>query len=575
MAFSSTDISLLIGECLSHWKSIKPRQLVLDYLANEVHELGTELVDVKTFSQDKIGHLIVMLGRIKGMLQQYSVPSCATNLRLRACPCLSRPTSPRDLLVEMDKLRCELRAELNILDSVSMRAQIPNFLSMLALRAVVSKEKLLAAVTDLAVLAIVPECGRMIAESGGISLLVKAIKRGRPACQVQAIRALGNLALSCPEQQVSIAQLHGMKAIVDKLFSRRCYREQGLCAVANLSDLDGRNLERVWRKVFPLLIRMLEKGYPVVWRLHAARTLAGLARHEKLHGALVDNGMVPQMLSILDSNDPVLANLGVRTLTRISFIEPYCQLIRATNGIEAFVKILSNEPYRSHYAEGALCVLANMAGLKDCDVQPWENAISTLITCGESQGPACLRNSVLALSSLSRSPFLQDIIHKRGGLPALVNWLSSDDMACKERSCVCLANMAMTGDLQRLLDFDHAGGVSALVNVMETGNAVCREQALRVLACMSSQRFLQEVLFMRGVVTPTLDVLVNGWNSQKCMLYATYTLANLCCVRECVEEVKEENVEAALRRIARSKHEVTSKNAMVVLQRLAGLNGCY
>ena len=575
MAFSSSDISLLIGECLSCWKSIKPRQLVLDYLANEVHELGTELAHVKSLSQDKVGRLIVVLGEIKCMLDQHSATSCTTSLRLCACPCLSRPPTPRDLLVEMDNLRCELRSELNILGSAAMRSQIPNFLSMLALRAVVSKEKLLVAISNLAILAIRPECGRRIAESGGISLLVKAIKRGSPGCQVQAIRALGNLALSCPEHHVSIAQLHGVKAIVDKLSGRRSYREQALCAVANLTGLDGRNLERVWRKVFPHLVRMLEKGNPAVWRLHAARALAGMARHEKLHGALVDHSVIPQMLGILDSNDPVLVNLSVRTLTRISFSDPYCQLIRASNGIEAFVNILSNEPYRSHCAEGALFVLANMAGLEDHDVQQWEHAILPLITCGESQGQACLRNSVLALSSLSRSPFLQDVIHRKGGLPVLVNWLSSDDMACKERSCVCLANMSMTGNLERLLDFDRAGGVSALVDVMKTGNAVCREQAFRVLACMSSQPPLQEVLFMRGVVTPTLDALVHGGNSRKCMLYATYTLANLCCVRECVEEVKEENGEAALRRIASSKHGVTSKNAMVILQRLSGLNGYY
>ncbi|CAD7700403.1 unnamed protein product [Ostreobium quekettii] len=579
MAFSSADIAMLINECLTTWKAIKPRQIVLDYLANEIHELGVELADVRHLSQDTVGRLIVVMGEVKSLLRQYTgaSTSCTSSRMLRVLPaCLSRPKTPRDLLAEIERLQAQLHAEATIRESVAMRAQIPNLLSMLALRAVVSSERLEGALKNLAILATAPDCGRKIAESGGIALLVKVIKKGSRGCQIEAMRALGNLALSCPEHQVSIARLHGVKAIVDKLTGKRVYREQALCAVANLTGLDGRSLERVWRKVFSPLGRFTEKGISSLWKLHAVRALAGLSRREKLHGSLVDSGVIPQMLGMVDSADPVLVNLSIKALARISFKEDYCQLIRAANGIDTIVRILSIEPFRTHSAGAALCVLANLAGLEDShDVRQWEKAVPPLIKCGESQGPACLRNSALALSSLSRSLPLQEIIHRMGGLPVLVNWLSSDDMACRERCCVCLANMSTTGNLQRLLDIDRAGGVSALVNVVQTGNAVCREQAFRVLACMSSQRPLQEVLFMRGVVGPSLSVLANVYNSHKCMLYATYTLANLCWVRECVEEVREENGEEALRRIASSRHRAASRNAMVVLNKLSTLNRSY
>jgi len=579
MAFSSSDIAMLVSECLSSWRTIKPRQLALDYLANEVHELGTELADVRHVSQDTVGRFIVFMGDVKLLFCQYTGASrtCPSSRVLWVFPpCLARPKTPRDLIAEVQKLQAELHSEANIRDSVAMRAQIPNLLSMLALRAVVSSERLKSAVKNLAILSTVPECGRKIAESGGIALLVKVVKKGNQGCQIEAMRALGNLALSCPEHQVSIARLHGVKTIVDKLMGKRVYREQALCAIANLTGLDGRSLERTWRKVFLPLGRLTEKGNSPVFRLHAVRALAGFSRREKLHKSMVDSGAIPQLLGILDSADPVLVNLSVKALARISFREDYCQLIRASNGIDTIVRILTSEPFHGHCVGAALCVLANLAGLEDShDIRQWEKAVPPLIKCGESNGPTCLRNSALALSSLSRSPSLQEIIHRGGGLPVLVNWLSSDDMACRERSCVCLANMSTTGNLERMLDVDRAGGVSALVSVVQTGNAVCREQAFRVLACMSSQRPLQEVLFMRGVVGPSLNVLANVYNSQKCMLYATYTLANLCWVRECVEEVREENGEESLRRIASSKHRVASRNATVVLKRLSTLNSRY
>ncbi|GMH43956.1 hypothetical protein BSKO_11890 [Bryopsis sp. KO-2023] len=537
--FASQDVNQLLHRCFSLYLGVRNPSAGLQDLMNQSIMLVNEITGHSPCSQDVVGQYVSVLSRLQEILQEGVRGKKLAIFRWRSLRTAEKEVE--ELRQRISVIRGDLHSLMNVMRSRLLNSS--GAVSVLVARLGKGKnERREAAARKLAVLAVDRTTGRDIANSGGVPMLIKILDDGDVRCQIQALRALANMALSDPDNQEAILYHGGLERIGKLLFvDCKALQEQAACCLGNMSDMFMGELSENWSRAIIGLVHLLHTS---VWcRVQAVRAVTGLVRHPELRSELVACGVVKPLLKLAMGGCQVTSHLAVRALAYLSIDEEISFVLAQAGAVNVLMAILKRDGLGDKCKENVMCCLANIAALEHSggiNSKPWDKGIKLLMGACTEQSAVCRRNSVLALTHLSRRQTLQEVMAKCGAIPWLVEIMRISDLASKQRAAIALANIASNRkhSSEAHTQIVAAGGVEAMAELLKSEDPLCREQACRTLARLSLRRKFHGQLLSSGVTALLLVVLKTSSSSNTCVGFATCTLAALSRTTNGLEEIR-------------------------------------
>ena len=267
----------------------------------------------------------------------------------------------------------------------------------------------------------------VIAEAGGIPVLVETVGSGPPEGRVHALTALANISAGRPEYQQIVFEAGGVPKIASALREGASKAQAAAAATtAALSQLVVTRQPFTQAGAVLSLVALLKAGSEA--QIHAAESLAALAKGDtRVQNTIARAGAVSLLLGLLESGRAQEAASHALESLAEGNAEIEADII-ANGGAKRLVALLGvvNIDTQAH-AAGALAALASGESREHQDAIAKVGGIRPLLSLADSRYRQTQRSSIYALAMLAKDNMdNQNTIVEFGGLVPLLRILPHD-----------------------------------------------------------------------------------------------------------------------------------------------------
>ncbi|GLD72868.1 armadillo repeat-containing protein 3 isoform X2, partial [Lates japonicus] len=356
---------------------------------------------------------------------------------------------------------------------------------------------------------------------GALEPLCQLISHNNKLVRRNAVMALGVMAVN-GDVKTALKKIDVIPSIIDKLsleedtvvheFATLCLASLSLDFVCKVQIFDNMGL--------PPLIQLLSSPDPDVNK-NSLEIIFNLVQDYKCRMAVHELGGIPPLLELLKSDFPVIQHLALETLQNVTTDKDTRDTFREEQGFEKLMDILNNMDLSDLHAD-ALHAVAAMS---------------------------------LHLASKER---FRDL----GGIPAVVQGLSSDSLKLREAATQALSNLTHNNHLCAFAVYE-AGGDEVLVQQLYESCSRTVANAAATLGNMARQEVIRCSILTHGAIEALVEPLKS--TDTQVLVNSTLCLAMLVCDTDARAELQNAGGLQPLVNLLRSYHKEVLHNACLAV----------
>uniref|UniRef100_A0A672GT18 Armadillo repeat containing 3 n=1 Tax=Salarias fasciatus TaxID=181472 RepID=A0A672GT18_SALFA len=303
----------------------------------------------------------------------------------------------------------------------------------------------------------------------------------------------------------------------------------------------------------------------------ALGTMATNGVSQLYHLVLHELDLIPPLLELLKSDFPVIQHLVLKTLQKVTTEKGTLAVFREKQGFNKIMDILNNMEFSDLHSE-ALQVAANcltdnesiqlihesgdlnrlmefllkpstpeiQSSAVKCITQVAQNPESHKLLSGQNVEKILVdllnvadisvkTSACQAVAAMSLHQASKDCFRDLGGIPALVQSLSSDSSILKEAATLALANLTCRNQLNALAVYE-AGGHEILVRQLRESSPRMVANSATTLRSMAEQEVIRRSILSHGAMQALVEPLKS--TDPQILINATQCLSVLACDNE-------------------------------------------
>ncbi|XP_067434318.1 armadillo repeat-containing protein 3 [Thunnus thynnus] len=439
---------------------------------------------------------------------------------------------------------------------------------------------------------------------GALEPLCQLITHSNKLVRRNAFMALGIMATNS-DVKTALKKIDVIPSIIDKLsleedivvheFATLCLASLSVDFVCKVKIFDNKGL--------PPLIQLLSSPDPDVEK-NSLETIFYLVQDYQSRLAVHELGGIPPILELLKSDFLVIQHLALKTLQNITTDKDTRNTFREEQGFEKLMEILNNKDFTDLHAE-ALQVVANClidsesfqlihkgGGLtrlmefvltptapeiqsntvkciarvakssenrKLLHEQDVEKVLVELLSVPDDSVKTATCQAVAAMSFLLAS---KDSFRELGGIPAVVQALSSESLALREAASQALSNLTHSNKLNAFEVYE-AGGHEFLVQQLQDSCPRTVANAAATLGNMAGQEVIRCSILSYGAIRALVEPLKS--TDTQVLVNATLCLAVLVCDVDAKTELQSAGGLYPLVNLLRSYHKEVLRNTCLAI----------
>ncbi|XP_038133596.1 armadillo repeat-containing protein 3-like, partial [Cyprinodon tularosa] len=324
----------------------------------------------------------------------------------------------------------------------------------------------------------------------------------------------------------ALKKLNAIPTIIQKLSPEEgvVVHEFATLCLASLS-VDSTCQDQIYNNNgIPPIIKLLTSPDPDVTK-NSLEIIFNLVQENKSLQAVHELGGLPSLLELLKSNFPVIQHLALKTLKCVTVDKVAQQTFRKEQGLEKLMNLLDNKDFTDLHAE-ALHVVANCL-----------NDHKTLQLIHDNWGLVRLMDFVktpntpiiqsIALKCLSKAALSSEchkILHEKDVESTLVELLSVVDDSVRAAACQAMAAMSVHTTSKD--NFRDLGGLPLVVQQVSSENLELREAATQALSRLTRSNTPNALAVYEAGGHEVLIQQLSG-NSARTVANSTATLCNM------------------------------------------------
>ncbi|XP_029385400.1 armadillo repeat-containing protein 3 isoform X2 [Echeneis naucrates] len=274
----------------------------------------------------------------------------------------------------------------------------------------------------------------------------------------------------------------------------------------------------------PPLIELLSSQDPDV-KKNSLESIFNLVQDYQCRLAFHELGGIPPLLELLNSDFPVIQHLALEALQNVTTDEDTCNTFREDQGFEKLMEILNNKDLSDLHAE-ALRVLANC--LRDSErVQlihkdgGLKRLIDFLLTSNVSE---IQTGAVQCITRVAQSYENRKLLHELNLEKTLIELMSVSEIGVKTATCQAVAAMSL--HLASKDCFRDLGGIPAVVQGLSSESPKLREATTQALSNLTYNNHHNALAVYKAGGHEILIQLLRG-SCSRTVANASATLGNM------------------------------------------------
>ncbi|XP_047205192.1 armadillo repeat-containing protein 3 isoform X2 [Girardinichthys multiradiatus] len=384
-----------------------------------------------------------------------------------------------------------------------------------------------------------------------------------------------------------------------------------LC-LASLSVDSTCRVEIYTNNGMPPLIKLLTSPDPDVTK-NSLEIIFNLVQDYKSLQAVYELGGIPSLLELLKSDFPVIQHLALKTLQCVSTDKDTRKTFREEQGFEKLMDLLHNMHLTDLHAE-ALHVVANclsdsetlqlihnnggLARLMDFVLTPQTPGIqSTAVKCLTRVAQSSDSRTVLheqdvekalvellsvvdnnvkasacqAVAAMSFHPASKDSFRDLGGLPVVVQQLSSESSALREAATQALSSLTHSNKLNALAVYE-AGGHEVLIQQLCDSSARTVANSAATLCNMAEQEIIKSSILSHGGIQALVEPLKS--KDSQVLINTALCVAMMACDNEARAKLQKAGGLQPLVTLLHSNNKEVLQNACFAVNVCTGDTSC-
>uniref|UniRef100_A0A672GU84 EDR1/CTR1/ARMC3-like peptidase-like domain-containing protein n=1 Tax=Salarias fasciatus TaxID=181472 RepID=A0A672GU84_SALFA len=406
---------------------------------------------------------------------------------------------------------------------------------------------------------------------GALEPLCRIITHSNKLVRRNAFMALGTMATN-GDVKNALKKLDAIPSIIKNLsleedtvvheFATLCLASLSVDFVCKVQITDNQGL--------PPLIQLLSGPEPDVQK-NSLEIILNLVQDYQSHLVLHELDLIPPLLELLKSDFPVIQHLVLKTLQKVTTEKGTLAVFREKQGFNKIMDILNNMEFSDLHSE-ALQVAANcltdnesiqlihesgdlnrlmefllkpstpeiQSSAVKCITQVAQNPESHKLLSGQNVEKILVdllnvadisvkTSACQAVAAMSLHQASKDCFRDLGGIPALVQSLSSDSSILKEAATLALANLTCRNQLNALAVYE-AGGHEILVRQLRESSPRMVANSATTLRSMAEQEVIRRSILSHGAMQALVEPLKS--TDPQILINATQCLSVLACDNE-------------------------------------------
>ncbi|XP_071341519.1 armadillo repeat-containing protein 3 isoform X2 [Trachinotus anak] len=334
--------------------------------------------------------------------------------------------------------------------------------------------------------------------------------------------------LQCNSSDVkkALKKMDVIPLIIDKLsleedivvheFATLCLASLSLDFICKVQIFDNKGL--------PPLIQLLSSPDPDV-KKNSLEIIFNLVQDYQCRVAVHELGGIPPLLELLNSDFPVIQHLALETLQNVTIDKDTRNTFRDDQGFEKLMDILNNTDFSDLHA-AVLCVVANcLSDSESVQLIHKDGGLMRLMDfLHTTNKPEIQSSAVKCIARVAQSSENRKLLHELNVEKVLVELLSVADVAVKTSTFQAVA--AMSFHLASKDRFRDLGGVPAVVQGLSSESLKLREAATQALSNLTRSNCLNTFAVYEAGGHEILVQLLHG-SCPSTIANAAATLGNM------------------------------------------------
>ncbi|GAA6228343.1 armadillo repeat-containing protein 3 [Lates japonicus] len=324
---------------------------------------------------------------------------------------------------------------------------------------------------------------------GALEPLCQLISHNNKLVRRNAVMALGVMAVN-GDVKTALKKIDVIPSIIDKLsleedtvvheFATLCLASLSLDFVCKVQIFDNMGL--------PPLIQLLSSPDPDVNK-NSLEIIFNLVQDYKCRMAVHELGGIPPLLELLKSDFPVIQHLALETLQNVTTDKDTRDTFREEQGFEKLMDILNNMDLSDLHAD-ALHVAANcLSDSESVQLIHKGGGLTRLMDFLLTPNvPEIQANAVKCIARVAQNSENRTLLHEENVEKVLVELLSVADTGVKTFTCQAVAAMSL--HLASKERFRDLGGIPAVVQGLSSDSLKLREAATQALSNLTHNNHL-------------------------------------------------------------------------------------
>ncbi|XP_040921208.1 armadillo repeat-containing protein 3 [Toxotes jaculatrix] len=319
---------------------------------------------------------------------------------------------------------------------------------------------------------------------GALEPLCKLITHNNKLVRRNAFMALGIMAIN-GDVKSALKKIDVIPSVIDKLSLEEdtVVQEFATLCLASLSLEFVCKVQIFENKGLPPLIQLLSSPDPDV-KKNSLEIIFNLVQDYQCRMAVHDLGGIPPLLELLKSDFPVIQHLALQTLQNVTTDKDTRNAFRGEQGFDKLMDILHNTDFGDLHAE-ALHVMANcLSDSESVQLIHKGGGLTRLMDFLLTPNlPEIQSSAVKCIARVAQSPENCKLLHEQNVEKVLVELLSVADISVKTSTCQAVA--AMSFHLASKDRFRDLGGIPAVVQGLSSESLKLREAATQALSTLT------------------------------------------------------------------------------------------
>ncbi|KAM9333532.1 armadillo repeat-containing protein 3-like [Pholidichthys leucotaenia] len=325
---------------------------------------------------------------------------------------------------------------------------------------------------------------------GALAPLCHLITHNNKLIRRNAFMALGTMATN-NDVKNNLKKIGAIPSIIEKLspeedtgvheFATLCLASLSVDFVCKVQIFDNKGL--------PPLIELLSSPDPDI-KKNSIETIFHLVQDYQSRKAVHELGGIVPILELLTSDYPVIQQLAIKTLQNVTTDKDTRNTFREEQGFEKVMDVLSNMDFSDLHAV-ALQVVSNCLSDSVQLIHMGEGLNRIMEFVLKPNTPEIQSNTVKCITRVAQNSESRKLLHEQHVEKVLVELLSVVSDEVKTSACQTVA--AMSFYLASKDIFRELGGIPVVVQILSTESPALREAATQALSSLTHSSHLNSL----------------------------------------------------------------------------------